>query len=195
MSTPNVSPAIKDALPPEIVVAAVSRAFRRHGYEGTTMSVLSQETGLGRSSLYHHFGKGKAQMALAALDRVERLVRGDMTASLTGPEPLPERARRFAQLVRAYYEEGRTGCLLSSLALDGALESVAVRVREITRAWLALLADTLVEGGAPDPEATAARVIILIHGGLSLAAATGETRHFLTAVDEVEDILAGVSRA
>ena len=36
--------------------------FRRTGFDGATLSKISEETGLGKASLYHHFPAGKIQM-------------------------------------------------------------------------------------------------------------------------------------
>ena len=44
--------------------------FRQHGYEGATLSKISEATGLGRASLYHHFPGGKQEMARAVLESV-----------------------------------------------------------------------------------------------------------------------------
>ena len=48
------------------VIQRIVAAFREHGYEGASLSILSQATGLGRSSLYHYFPNGKTDMAQAA---------------------------------------------------------------------------------------------------------------------------------
>ena len=56
------------ALAKEEVVARLMKVFRREGYEGASLSRLSEATGLGRSSLYHHFPRGKEDMAAAVLD-------------------------------------------------------------------------------------------------------------------------------
>jgi len=56
----------------EKIVEQLADVFRKYGYHGTTLSIISQETGLGRSSIYHHFPEGKDAMALAAIDYVEK---------------------------------------------------------------------------------------------------------------------------
>ena len=46
----------------DTVLAALVQTFRQHGYEGASLSMLSQASGLGRSSLYHYFPNGKKEM-------------------------------------------------------------------------------------------------------------------------------------
>ena len=44
----------------------ITAVFRKWGYEGATLRMISEATGLGRASLYHHFPGGKDDMARAA---------------------------------------------------------------------------------------------------------------------------------
>ena len=53
------------------VVTQLVDLFFRHGYNGTTLSLISSGTGLGRASLYHHFPGGKEEMARAVLEQAE----------------------------------------------------------------------------------------------------------------------------
>lgn len=53
------------------VVTQLVDLFFRHGYNGTTLSLISTGTGLGRASLYHHFPGGKEEMARAVLEQAE----------------------------------------------------------------------------------------------------------------------------
>lgn len=42
--------------------------FRTHGYDGASLSRISEATGLQRASLYHRFPDGKLQMGKAVLE-------------------------------------------------------------------------------------------------------------------------------
>ncbi len=48
------------------LITILDDVFRRRGYEGATLSVLSRACGLGKASLYHHFPGGKDEMAARA---------------------------------------------------------------------------------------------------------------------------------
>ncbi|MEM8810542.1 MAG: TetR/AcrR family transcriptional regulator, partial [Cyanobacteria bacterium P01_G01_bin.38] len=39
----------------DAAIAKLTPVFRRYGYEGASLSMLSKATGLGKASLYHHF--------------------------------------------------------------------------------------------------------------------------------------------
>ena len=59
----------------EEVLARLMATFRSDGYDGASLAELSQRTGLGKSSLYHYFPGGKAEMATQPT-RKAKLVRG-----------------------------------------------------------------------------------------------------------------------
>lgn len=58
----------------EEVIAQLTKVFRQYGYEGATLARLSEATGLGKASLYHHFPKGKEEMAAVVLIETSHLL-------------------------------------------------------------------------------------------------------------------------
>ena len=70
--------------------------FRRYGYEGASLARLSEATGLGRSSLYHHFPNGKVDMARAAVTSVRAWLIKHVFPALAEDAPPAERLRKFA---------------------------------------------------------------------------------------------------
>ena len=51
---------------------ALAEVFRGHGYEGASLAIISNATGLGKGSLYHFFPGGKAEMVSAVLAEIDR---------------------------------------------------------------------------------------------------------------------------
>ena len=49
------------------LIRSLLNIFREYGYEGASLSKISERTGLGKASLYHHFPNGKQQMAQEVL--------------------------------------------------------------------------------------------------------------------------------
>ena len=66
----------------------ISDAFRADGYEGASLSRLSEATGLKKASLYHRFPGGKEQMASEILDWDVGRLAEDVSADLVKPELL-----------------------------------------------------------------------------------------------------------
>ncbi len=49
------------------LIESLRKVFHTYGYDGTSLSRIAEETGLGKGSLYHHFPGGKAEMAAIVL--------------------------------------------------------------------------------------------------------------------------------
>lgn len=90
--------------------------FRDRGFEGASLADLSQATGLGKSSLYHHFPRGKEQMVEAVVDRTMRMIDSEILAAARSSDSLKVRTRRIAATLDLLYGGGRTPCLLGQLA-------------------------------------------------------------------------------
>lgn len=161
---------------PATLVEAVGRTFRRHGYEGATMSLFSRETGLGRSSLYHYFPAGKVGMAHAALDRVEHFLRDDL-GPLVAPGAGRDQGRTVARLFFEYFENGSLGCLLGAFSLQGCPPDVAERVRTVMELWIGLFESLFRNRGDDKARTHAERAVAAIQGALILAAIKQDPEH------------------
>ena len=94
------------------VIAAALDVFWRHGYAGTSISQLTEATGLSRSSLYQRFGDkdGLFQEALSAY--IDRVMQRALAVRAATPRD------RLEALLREFLpREGRSrkppGCLLA----------------------------------------------------------------------------------
>src|SRR5258708_26088774 len=54
------------------VLPRLAEVVRAHGYEGATLALISDATGLGKGSLYNFFPGGKEQMAMEVLTSIDR---------------------------------------------------------------------------------------------------------------------------
>jgi len=129
------------------IVGHVCGVFRSHGYEGTTMAVLSQATGLQKSSLYHHFPGGKNEMletaVLATIVELERRVFRFLDTN-------DDAAERIAQVLEGfeiYTNGGQRSCLLAVIAQSSVAENFKSRIGAQFSAWITRLSTTLVEFG------------------------------------------------
>ncbi len=52
-------------------IPALGEVFRRYGFEGASIARFSENTHLGKDSLYHFFPGGKEEMAKAVLSDIE----------------------------------------------------------------------------------------------------------------------------
>lgn len=182
-----VRPAAK---PKDEIVGTIARVFRRYGYEGATMSILSRDTGLGRSSLYHHFAEGKEDMASQALAMVEDHFENEVFPLLEASSPPIVKLARFTKRLNDYYEGGRLGCLLAAFSLQGSPSAVAGRVSALFERWIGALARVYGEGGLPRSDAMrrARRVVAGLQGALVLTTATRDASHLEDALTAMRTI-------
>src|SRR5258708_34899157 len=79
------------------VLPQLAEVFRAHGYEGATLALISDATGLGKGSLYNFFPGGKEQMAMEVLTSIDRwFVDNIYTPLRTSTDPAKGIADMFA---------------------------------------------------------------------------------------------------
>ncbi|GGL16760.1 TetR family transcriptional regulator [Sphaerisporangium melleum] len=128
----------------EAALAAAMSAFRRKGYEATSVQDLVDATGVGRGSLYAAFGN-KEGLYLAVMDRYREQYAVPLVELLASGAPARDLIR--AMLVGVVDEIVRDGEQLSCLIVSATTErlphdpDVAKRVRATT----ASLEDALTE--------------------------------------------------
>ena len=178
-------------LPDEDLVAHLSGAFRRNGYEGTSLADLSTATGMVKAALYHRFPAGKAGMAEAVEAAAGRdFVRLVIAPLQAGGTP-SERIAAMAAGLMAYYAEGRNACLVEIFSIEATPEPIRRRLRAGVQGWVAAMAAVLAEAGvAPDTATRRAEdAVIRIQGALVVSRALAERRHFIDAVAGLRDQL------
>jgi TetR/AcrR family transcriptional repressor of lmrAB and yxaGH operons len=175
------APARADLLP------QLAEVFRAHGYEGATLTLISEATGLGKGSLYHFFPGGKAQMATEVLAEIDAWFEANIFAPLRkGDDP----ARAIATMVGAvdgYFHSGHRVCLVGVIALGASRDMFAVQVRDYFARWNDALTRLLARRGL---SARAARrrstdALLSIQGALVLARALDDSKVFGQAMVDV----------
>ena len=131
------------------VLARLADVFRRVGYDGASLSRLSDASGLGRASLYHQFPDGKRDIARRAVEHANRAFHEAVLAQSSSDGPPAERLRRVARALARYYDDGADPCLLGALTLS----ETDPRLNEVVRAgfdaWIDALAAILRDAGLP----------------------------------------------
>lgn len=169
-------------------------AFWRHGYEGTSVSVLTSAMGINPPSLYSAFG-GKEELFFAAIDRY-LATRGDFMGRAFAEEPnAAELISRLLYEAASHYtdESCPGGCLIisSAVGVTEANQSIADRLRDIRNANVSLLAQRISENAADGivPQSSApldtAEFIGVVIQGMSQRARDGSTRDQLERVADM----------
>src|SRR3990167_1106920 len=106
----------KSLIGEEALVARLSATFRDVGYEGASLALLSEATGLKKASLYHRFPGGKEQMGLEVLQEAGRWLTEHVLGPLAGEGTPRERITAMARELDVFYRGGKQACLLNLLS-------------------------------------------------------------------------------
>src|SRR5690242_957274 len=100
----------------EELLSRLASVFRDLGYEGASLSDLSEAAGLQKASLYHRFPGGKQQMAEEVLSSALSWFSEHVLAPLKAEGSAETRVAMVARQLDAFYAGGRKACLLNMLS-------------------------------------------------------------------------------
>lgn len=176
------------------IVPLLLDLFRRNGFEGVSLADISKATGLGKSSLYHHFPGGKDEMARAVVAQVQGWADENILGPLRAPGSRAERIGRMLDNVVALYAGGRHPCVIASMLVGAREDAIFAELQRIIGAWLGALTAALVETGAQPAAAQAAALDTLtrIQGALVLSRLMQDRAPFTAAIESVRQDLEAV---
>jgi AcrR family transcriptional regulator len=163
----------------EGILLSLLEEFRTCGFDGVSLSRISEVTGLGKASLYHHFPGGKAEMAQGVMS----LAWGWLEANVFQPlEAQGDPAARFEAVMGAldgFYAGGRKSCLLDVMPISGGPE-IHAAVKAVMERLAAGFTRLALDAGVPEAEAAhrAEGALVAIQGSLVLARGLGDAGPF-----------------
>lgn len=171
--------------------------FRDKGFDGASLSDISESTGLGKSSLYHHFPNGKEEMALEVLAYLETQLEVALFEPMRSTGTPARKLDRMLDAIDSFYEGGKKACLLERLCAS--VDAGRFR-RPLGRAfthWIEAVEALGVESGLPRAVARrrAEDLVVRIEGALVVCAGSGDTGVFARAIRDLrETVLAPLPR-
>ncbi len=166
------------------VLPLLAEVFRAHGYEGATLALISDATGLGKGSLYNFFPGGKEQMAMEVLTSIDQWFVDHIYRPLRASiNPAKGIAEMFAA-VDAYFRSGQRVCLVGVVALGASRDLFGDKVKTYFAAWIDALAAALRRLGDDKAAARhkAEQAVLEIQGALVLTRAMDDTKVFSRAL-------------
>ncbi|MBY0283701.1 MAG: TetR/AcrR family transcriptional regulator [Sphingomonas sp.] len=189
MTTSPRSENTRDAL-----MDALYDLFRTRGFEGVSIGDITQRTGLGRSSLYHHFPGGKDEMALAVARSARAWLQANVVAPTLAEGDREARVDRMIAGVDQLFSGGGAPCLIAAMTMPGAPDSVRTELGSALSEWIDAVCDALIATGAEPATAHAAALAAVsrIEGALIIARATGDDAAFAAGLAEARAALVAV---
>jgi TetR/AcrR family transcriptional regulator, lmrAB and yxaGH operons repressor len=161
------------------------------GYDGSTLSVISEVTGLGKASLYHHFPGGKEQMAAAVLAHSDQWGARHIGALLDGPLSAEAKVRGLFRALDEVHNRAHQLTLMNVFTYGSARQVFGREVGDRVRAGLDVLAGLLRECGVSADEAgdRALAAYIRIEGAMVLSRTLDDLEVFRKVVRALPDEL------
>lgn len=175
----------------EQVIPKLIPVFRQYGYEGTSLSMLSKATGLGKASLYHYFPQGKQGMAKAAMDYMVNRFEEKILRLLSSSGTPEARILLMCQALDDYYAHGNNNCFLAIMSWGEADKLFHDQVKQRLEISLDAITQVLIEEGV---ESELARersqdAIIEIQGALVLVRILNEPAIFTRILNKMPEKL------
>jgi TetR/AcrR family transcriptional repressor of nem operon len=159
------------------VLQRLAEVFSRHGYEGTSMAMLVEATGLGKQSLYNAFGDKRAMYARAVDAAVAGMapVAHAVRSAATGRAAL---LALFDHLARSCASTGaERHCIVSQGLLEGGADAdIDAQLRAQWSATRELVRSAVARGQGdgsivnPQPAGVLADVLMSLQSGLRVMA-------------------------
>ena len=177
--------------PRDEVIDRLLATFRSAGYDGASLTDIASATGLGRSSLYHHFPGGKEEMASAVFDRVDAWLDARIVEPLQGKGTPIERLDRMVVALDEFYDGGRERCLLGAFVVGQSGRLFGKRLASAFERWIGALAAVARDSGAGAKEARhrAEAAVMAVQGAVVLASALDDPKPFKAMLADLARII------
>ncbi|MEC4817238.1 MAG: TetR/AcrR family transcriptional regulator [Scytonema sp. PMC 1069.18] len=167
-------------MPKNTYIPSLLQLFRQYGYDGATLSKISEKTGLGKASLYHHFPGGKDEMVTTVLDFTEEWLEQNILQPLKSEGDALTRLSKMCDRINELYEGGEQPCMFAILLMGSARDVFHAKVQTLLQTWIDAIASVLVEAGLDQQQAQerGEDAVIAIQGALILVHGLGDRTPF-----------------
>jgi AcrR family transcriptional regulator len=154
--------------------------FRKYGYEGATLSIISKAVGLKRASLYHRFPAGKQAMAEFVLAEVGKWIEENMVQLCYSNESPQVRLEKLIEKTSELYENGYSACIWRVFSLGESLKLFQPIIETQVRGLLSGFTHFFEEIGYSNAVAQRKSIDLLanLQGRLVLVSALGDVSIF-----------------
>ncbi len=164
--------------------------FRRVGYDGASLSMLSESTGLKKASLYHRFPGGKEEIAEKVLENVNFWIQENLVAVLTSEHPPRERLNTALDNINRLYNGGKDACILRALSQGSGLDLFRPKIKENFDDWINGFKVCVEDFGVnpSDSMEIAENILISIQGSLILSVSLKKPKIFKRTLDRIRNM-------
>jgi len=181
------------------IIERTAPVFNRKGYAGTSVSDLTEATGLTKGSIYGNF-ENKDEVALAAfeynLGKVNGVISAAMARKRTAAGKLSAYAEVYSQFPLHTFPEGGCPILNTAVEADDTHPLLREKVLSSLLSWKSLLQSIIKDGirngefrKDANAEEAALGIIALIEGAMMITKLTGRNRYWKLIMSSVKKII------
>ncbi|WJD65091.1 TetR/AcrR family transcriptional regulator [Pseudomonas kurunegalensis] len=109
----------------EELLLRCARTFKRYGYNGTTMDMLSAACGLTKASFYHHY-PNKEALLRDVLESMHDGMKNTLFAAAYNSNSSPiERISVLGRRAKKLFQDDTIGCLMGVVAMDASYSNAS----------------------------------------------------------------------
>lgn len=181
------------------IVEKTAAVFNKKGYAGTSLTDLTEATGLTKGSIYGNF-ENKDEVALAVFDYNVSQLTNSLNAAIARASGPVDKLLKMASFYRLGMKNSFAcgGCPILNTAVeaDDTHPALKEKVSKTIKTWKKNIESIVREGIAAkeikssvDPAKFATEFIALVEGGTLLAKTTGDSNMLFTCIDRLERMI------
>ncbi|NHF59283.1 TetR/AcrR family transcriptional regulator [Flavobacteriaceae bacterium TP-CH-4] len=181
------------------IIETVAPVFNKHGFAGTSMSDLTEATGLTKGALYGNF-ENKEALALAAFEYNSKRLLEAIDEQLDSADNALDRIFKLTDFYRSYNEftESMGGCPVLNVGVDALhnnrmLSAATKETIKTIEGKIALVFEKGVSNGElrlpVTPLQFAKQLFTMLQGAVSMATMTGDRKYLLNTVAYLEQLI------
>lgn len=186
----------------QYIIEKTAPLFNRKGYAGTSMSDITEATGLTKGSIYGNF-ENKDAVALAAFDFNLQKVNSIFRASIAAEESYTGKLLAFAKVYDSFlhppFPDGGCPVLNTATEADDTHPQLKEAVSKAVDSWRKLVTGIIKKGmeqgefsPTVHPDNAAISIIALLEGGIMIAKLTGKLHYKKAISDAIRLLVAGM---
>lgn len=186
----------------QYIVEKTAPLFNSKGFAGTSLSDMTEATGLTKGSIYGNFSN-KDEVALAVfeynLQQVNAITNNEINKRTTYKDKLLVFADVYAGFLKAPFPFGGCPVLNTAVEADDTHPLLRERAAAAVHQWKLSIVKLVKKGmeekefnKEADPEHTAIAMIAMIEGGIMLTKLTGKTNYLNAVVKSIRQLIDGL---
>lgn len=182
------------------IIEKTAPLFNTKGYAGTSLTDITEATGLTKGSIYGNFGN-KDEVALAAFDhnlqKVNRVVQSEVAQKRGIRAKLLCYVQVYNDFLKHPFPQGGCPILNTAIEADDTHPELKERAKDAVISWKNALVSLIEEGVATgelkpavDAEQVALTIIATIEGAIMITNLTGKLNYRSKIMDSVKKLIA-----